>query len=76
MAAKTAPQPQPIRLEAALSGLLTLAVARLEYDDVRLNRKVEVLLADAGLTYAEIASVTGKTADTVRKAVERARTAA
>jgi DNA-directed RNA polymerase specialized sigma24 family protein len=65
--------PQPLRLEAAISGLLAVTVARLEHDKVSLGRKLEVLLADAGLTYEEIGAVMGKSGDAVRKVVERSR---
>jgi DNA-directed RNA polymerase specialized sigma24 family protein len=65
--------PQPVRVEAAISGLLAVTIARLEHDKVSLGRKIEVLLADAGLTYEEIGAVMGKSGDAVRKVVERAR---
>jgi DNA-directed RNA polymerase specialized sigma24 family protein len=71
--ARKLPPAQPLRLEAALSGLLALNVARLEHDQVELTRKMEVVLADAGLTAEEIASVTGKSVGAIRKAIERAR---
>lgn len=73
MPAPKTPPAKPLRLEAALSGLLALTVARLERDKVELPRKLEILLADAGLTAEEIASVTGKSVGAVRKAIERAR---
>jgi DNA-directed RNA polymerase specialized sigma24 family protein len=61
-------------LEAALRGLLRLAVAereeRLERDAE--PRRTEVLLDEAGLTYAQIAEVTGKKPDAVRMAIKRA----
>jgi len=50
-----------------------LAVADRALDGRPVSAKTEVVLADAGLTNEEIAVVTGKSADTVRKSVERAR---
>ena len=67
--------PEPLRLEAALSGLLAVAVAQLERESTELSRKIELILADAGLTYEEIARLIGKNVGAVRKAVERARKA-
>jgi DNA-directed RNA polymerase specialized sigma24 family protein len=64
---------QPVRVEASLSGLLAIAIARLEHDEVALPKKVELMLADAGLTPDEIASVTGKSSGAIKKAIERAR---
>jgi DNA-directed RNA polymerase specialized sigma24 family protein len=61
--------------DKALAGVLALLVAERE---ARLNdksepRKTEVVLADAGLDYAEIAAVTGKNYDAVKQAVRRGR---
>jgi len=72
MASKKTPAPEPLRLEAALSGLLTLAVLRLDHDGVQLPDKIEVVLDKAGLNPEETASVTGKTPGAVRKTLERA----
>jgi DNA-directed RNA polymerase specialized sigma24 family protein len=62
-------------IEQALCGLLAVAIAEREE---RLGtggptRRTEVVLADAGLSYGAIASLTGKKRDSVRKSVERAR---
>ncbi|MEN3282730.1 MAG: hypothetical protein V7607_3870 [Solirubrobacteraceae bacterium] len=61
-------------LSAALAGLLRLAVAereeRLDHDAD--PKRTEVLLDEAGLTYAQIAEVTGKKPDAVRMAIKRA----
>lgn len=71
------PQPkkprEPLRLEAALGGVLALMVAEREAAAQPGATKTEVLLSGAGLTHEEIASVTGKNPEAIRKAVERAR---
>jgi DNA-directed RNA polymerase specialized sigma24 family protein len=61
-----------IRAEAALSGILALMAADREADGRPVAVKTEVVLATAGLTYEEIAAVTGKKVGAVRKSVERA----
>lgn len=66
---------EEISLEDAIVALLTLAVAEREE---RLNsdladRKTESLLAEAGLSYGQIATVIGKKPDAVRKTVTRAK---
>lgn len=42
--AKKTEGPQPLRLEAAISGLLAVTIARLEHDKVSMSRKIEILL--------------------------------
>jgi DNA-binding CsgD family transcriptional regulator len=63
-----------IDLETAMVALLRLAVAeREERNDSALSeRKVEVLLHEAGLSNAQIAAVTGKQPSAVRMAITRA----
>lgn len=63
-------------LQAAIVGLLRLAVAEREerLDRDALPKRTEVLLYDAGLSYAQIAEATGKKQDTVRKTIQRAET--
>jgi DNA-directed RNA polymerase specialized sigma24 family protein len=64
---------EPLRLEAALSGIVALLADERERSTEAGDLKTEVLLARAGLTNEEIASLLGKQAEAVRKAVERAR---
>jgi DNA-directed RNA polymerase specialized sigma24 family protein len=58
-----------------LSALLRLAVAeREERAEAQLaDRKIEVLLHESGLDAKQIAAVTGKKTDAVRKALQRAK---
>ena len=65
--------PQLLRPEAALGGILALLVDERETRNGEAARKTEVVLADAGLNSEEIATVTGKSPEAVRKAIERAR---
>jgi DNA-directed RNA polymerase specialized sigma24 family protein len=69
------PAPSPLSPEAALSGILAVLVARLEADGVTLDRKIELVLHDAGLRPEDIASVTGKSLAAVRKTIQRGRSA-
>jgi hypothetical protein len=66
-----------ISLESALAGMLALLID--ERDDRTRNdqeaAKTEVLLAQAGLSIEEIATVTGKKYDTVRRAITRGKKA-
>lgn len=64
-----------IAAEKSLAGILALLVEERE-QRVEGNKdvtKIEVLLARAGLSYEDIATVTGKKADTVRVAIHRAK---
>jgi DNA-directed RNA polymerase specialized sigma24 family protein len=64
----------PLDIEQALRGLLALQVAEREERMAEgAPRRTELILADAGLSFAAIASVTGKKRDSIRKTVERAR---
>ena len=72
------PQPkkesrQPIRMEAALSGILAVIATQRDETDGSPRRKTEVVLADAGLNHQEIGQMLGKGADAVRKVIERDR---
>lgn len=66
-----------LTLEAAMAGLLRLAVAdreeRIATDPNA--EKTEVLLDEAGLTHGQITEATGKRADAVRMAISRAKAA-
>lgn len=66
-------QTQPIRMEAALSGILAVMAAEREESDGGTRRKTEVVLAEAGLNNQEIGQIVGKGADAVRKVIERDR---
>jgi hypothetical protein len=61
--------------EAVLRGILALLVeereARLKVSETKDARKIELLLADAGMPTNEIAAVTGKKPDAVRMAIKR-----
>lgn len=63
-----------LTLEAAMAGLLRLAVAEREERLVAdpTATKTEVLLVEAGLSHGQIAEVTGKKPDAVRMAISRA----
>jgi DNA-binding CsgD family transcriptional regulator len=67
-----------IGLQEGLAGILALLVAQREErsDETLRERRTEVLLANAGLTNAQISRILGKKADTVRKAIERSRNVA
>ncbi len=64
-----------VSTEAALTGILALFVEARERQAKGSNdtTKIEVLLSRAGLTNEDIATVTGKQADAVRKVLERAK---
>jgi hypothetical protein len=70
--------PQPLEQEKALSALVGLMAAERE-DRLEPNangaRPTEVILADAGLSNTEIATLLAKKPDTVQKKVLRARKA-
>ena len=64
-----------LSLEQSMGGVLALLVAEREE---RLNEgghplKTEAILSGAGLVPAQIASLTGKNAEAVRKAIQRSR---
>ncbi len=62
-------------IEAVLRAILAVLVeerdARLKASDAKDVTKIELLLANAGMDKDEIAAVTGKTPDAVRKVIER-----
>jgi len=64
-----------LTLEAALCGVLALLIDEREArtKDDRQSTRTEVLLADAGLSIDQIATVMGKSYDAVRKAIYRGR---
>jgi DNA-directed RNA polymerase specialized sigma24 family protein len=64
-----------ITAESALAGILALLVEDREERarDDKDARKIEVLLAAAGLSNEDIAAVTGKNANAVRVALHRAK---
>lgn len=62
----------PIRLEAAVAGLLALAIADREVEESS-PRRTEVILSDAGLSNEEIGLLMGKQPDAVRMVVSRHR---
>lgn len=66
------------RVESLLSALLALQLEERnrESGSTESRRKDEVLLADAGLSYQDIAGLLGKNYDAVRKSVQRARSSA
>jgi DNA-directed RNA polymerase specialized sigma24 family protein len=63
-----------LTLEAAMAGLLRLAVADREERIATESdaKKTEVLLHEAGMTHGQIAEATGKNVDAVRMAISRA----
>jgi len=66
--------PEPIELNTAIVALLRLAVVEREEraEPQFASRKIELLLAEAGLSHGQIASETGKSPDAVRKTLARA----
>ena len=66
---------QGLSTEAALTGILALLVEQREERSQKDTavEKVEVVLSRAGLSHDEIAVVTGKKADAIRKAIARAK---
>jgi hypothetical protein len=60
-------------MEAALSGILAVVAAEREEGEGATRRKIEVVLAEAGLSNQEIGQMVGKGADAVRKVIERDR---
>jgi DNA-directed RNA polymerase specialized sigma24 family protein len=71
----TPAQPRLIALDEAAAGILAVPVDAREArtNDDKDARRTEVLLADVGLSVNVIATVTGKNADAVRKAIQRGR---
>jgi DNA-directed RNA polymerase specialized sigma24 family protein len=65
----------PIDLEAALVGLLAIAVADREVliRERPEARKSELILSEAGLEATQIARLVGKKVGAVRKTIQRAR---
>jgi DNA-directed RNA polymerase specialized sigma24 family protein len=75
VAVQTSPQPHAIALETAAAGILALL---LEVREERVKddhgaKKSEILLTDVGLSVDDLALLTGKKPDTIRKTLERAR---
>jgi DNA-directed RNA polymerase specialized sigma24 family protein len=64
-----------VTAETALAGILALLVDEREarVAGEKKAEKTEVLLAGAGLSAPEIASLVGKNTDAVRKAIQRGR---
>lgn len=64
-----------ITVESAMAGILALLIDERDYRTAEDKDAVrtEVLLADAGLSLDEIATMTGRQYDTVRMAVKRGR---
>ena len=73
---KNEPEKRRSSSDAALAALLALAVDNREREiaDQRDAVKTEVLLSRAGVPAEEIATLTGKSVDAVRKTLQRART--
>jgi DNA-directed RNA polymerase specialized sigma24 family protein len=76
MAAKPKPaeaEAHRIPAESALAGILALLADEREVrvKDEETAVKTEILLSRAGLSYKDIAAVTGKRADTIRVAISR-----
>lgn len=71
----TSRRPHPISPEAAMAGILAILVDDREErtKDDRTRRKTEVMLSNAGLSVEDIVALTGKTADAVRKTIQRGR---
>ena len=61
--------------DKALAGVLALLVAEREerLGEQEKPPRTEILLANAGLTAAEIATLLGKSLDAVRKTIQRAK---
>lgn len=72
---RTVRERHQIPSESALAGILALLVEEREarVEDDRSARKIEPLLADAGLSIEDIVAVTGKKPDAVRKSIQRDR---
>lgn len=67
---------QQIAVESSMAGVLALLVEEREErtKESKSAQKIEVLLSTAGMSVDDIAAVTGKKQDTVRKAIQRGRT--
>jgi hypothetical protein len=72
---RTGKERHQIPAESALAGILTLLVEEREerVNDDGSARKIEPLLAGAGLSIEDIVVVTGKKPDAVRKSIQRDR---
>jgi DNA-directed RNA polymerase specialized sigma24 family protein len=73
MAKATTPE---LQVDQSMAGVLALLVAEREERLLEGGqpRKTEAILASAGLLPTQIASLTGKNPDAVRKAIQRSRT--
>ena len=75
--ARSADSLPPLSVETLLKALLTLQIdnreQQIRHDDARL--RTELLLADSGLSYQDIAALMNKKPDAVRMMVTRRRTA-
>lgn len=72
---RTPPQPHAIALETAAAAILALLLEMREewVKDDGDAKKSEILLTDVGLSVDDLALLTGKKPDTIRKTLERAR---
>lgn len=60
-------------IDDKMTAIVALLAALLEVQQVEGSRKIEVILADSGLSAATIAKMLGKKTDTVFKAITRAK---
>lgn len=74
-ATETSRLPHVLSQEAATTAILALLVdARDAWTkDDKDVKKIEILLADAGLSIGDITALTGKKTDAVRKVIQRGR---
>lgn len=75
LASKQGKEKQMISAESAMAGILVLLVDERDQrtKDDKTATKTEVLLGRIGIPTEDIAAVTGKNAEAVRKALQRAR---
>lgn len=61
--------------ESAVAGILALLIDEREEraKDSKTTRKIEILLANAGLSVDDIVALTGNKAGAIRKAIQRGR---
>jgi DNA-directed RNA polymerase specialized sigma24 family protein len=72
---RRSPQPHAIALETAATAILALLLEMREEraKDDEDAKKSEIFLTDVGLSVDDLALLTGKKPDTIRKTIERAR---